>query len=43
VSPPSPIRGAATTELVIIGTNIAHYEWMLKLDMDGKERSIVER
>jgi hypothetical protein len=30
-------------ELVIIERNIAHYEGMLKLDLDDKERSIVER
>jgi len=30
-------------ELVIIERNIAHYEGMLRLDLDDKERSIVER
>jgi len=31
------------TKLTIIERNIAHYEGMLKLDLDDKERSIVER
>jgi hypothetical protein len=31
------------TELVIIERNIAHYRGMLNLDLDDKERSIVER
>jgi len=32
-----------TEELVIIERNIAHYRGMLNLDLDDKERSIVER
>jgi hypothetical protein len=31
------------TELVVIERNIAHYRGMLKLDLDDKERSVVER
>ena len=30
-------------ELTIIERNIAHYEGLLKLDLDDKERSIVMR
>lgn len=30
-------------ELTVIERNIAHYEGMLKLDLDDKERSIVMR
>ena len=30
------------TELVIIERNIAHYRGMLNLDLDDKERSVVE-
>jgi hypothetical protein len=41
-----PVRltgGAAMIELTIIERNIAHYEGLLKLDLDDKERSIVMR
>lgn len=42
-TPVFPIGGAAMIDPVAIERNIAQYIGMLTLDLDDKERSIVER